>query len=359
MQYESEEALSTAIAEYSHHFFQIPDTFDVKPEYLLDGISGSHFTKAFKDYRNLIAGIYADMSNNPDGYDFVTTDKKGNFKNTKQPIQCIMWLMYALGKAGEVKNRTLVVSSQKINEIFSGKHDCIVKGVNNSLINKNHLFQKLTAFGFQFSTSDFDKIESDFTVTVTNNPDIIVAIKAFTLSWYSDVSFNCDYAGFDYYVFSVGFNEDLPYKYLYVATIASEQTKKYIETVITELTKLGYKHKNIRHHGFRSNVWMYRCCFFYQSDDNIWMNCPVHYAPKNKKDAYLKHLESMPEKYRSRKLCAPACRKECGNRSIEVEDGKKIAYCSTHLHLHNLNQLEDIPYLIDLIKATFQSKGKK
>ena len=356
MQYESKEALSKAIDEYRNHFLEIPDAFEVKQEYLLDGISAGDFVKAFKDYRNLIESIYVDISENPENYGFVTTDKKGNFKNTKQPIQCITWLMYVLGKAGEVKNRTLVVSAQKINEIFAGKHNCIIKGVNNSLINKNNLFEKLTAFGFQFSISDFDKIENDFTVTIANNLDIIIAIKAFTLSWYSDESFNCDYAGFNYYVFSVGFNEDLPYKHLYIAATASEQTKEYMETVIAELTKLGYKHKNIRHHGFRSNVWMYRCCFFYQSDDNIWMNCPAHYAPKNKKDAYFRHLETMPEKYRSRKLCNFTCRKNCGNMSIEVEDGKKVAYCYPHLHLHNLNKIEDIPHLIGLIKATFKSK---
>ncbi|MCL1787864.1 MAG: hypothetical protein FWG38_07730 [Defluviitaleaceae bacterium] len=356
MQYESKEALSSAIAEYSRHFLQIPDTFDVQPEYLLEGISADDFAKAFKDYRNLMANIYAEMADNPDGYDFVTTDKKGNFKNTKQPIQCITWLMYALGKVGEVQNRTLVVSSQKINEIFAGKHGCIVKGINNSLVNKSNLFHRLIAFGFHFSISDFDKIEQDFTVTIAGRPDIMVAVKAFALSWYADVSFNCDYAGFNYHVFSVGFAENLPYKHLYIATSASEKTKQYMETVIAGLAGLGYKLKNIRHHGFRSNVWMYKCCFFYQNGDNIWMNCPAHYAPKHKRDAYFKHLEAMPEKYRSRKLCAPACRKICATRVIEMEDGKKVAYCSPHLHLHNLNQLEDIPYLINLIKATFKSK---
>jgi len=64
----------------------------------------------------------------------------------------------------------------------------------------------------------------------------------------------------------------------------------------------------------------------------------------------------MPEKYRSRKRCAPACRPVCGTRVIETVDGKKVAYCSPNLQLHNLNQLEDIPYIVELVKVMFQRK---
>ena len=356
MRYENKEAVSNAIKEYGGNFLQTPADFNVKDEYLLDGISKNDFIKSFKDYRDLISDIYSDMADKPDEYGFILYDKKGNFKSAKQPIECIIWLMYALGKAGEVENRTLVISAEKLSGIFAGKHDCIIKGVNNFIIDKNNIFNKLTGFGFNFSISDFDRIENNFNVTLAN-PDISVAIKAFTLSWYSDVSFKCDYAGFNYHVFSAGFTEDLPYKHLYIAATASEKTKVYMETVIGELAKLGYKCKNIRHHSFRSNVWMYRCCFFYQENDNIWMNLPAHYAPKHRRNAYLEHLEAMPEKYRSRRLCR-GCRKNCANLSVETVDNKKTAYCYPHLHLHNLNQLEDIPYLIDLIKVTFQHKAK-
>ena len=357
MQYENKEALSKAIEKYKSHFLEIPGEFDVKHEYLLDGISKNDFVNAFKDYRDLISAVYKDMTNKPEEYGFISTDKKGNFKNTKQPIECITWLMYALGKTGEVKNRTLFVSSQKLNVIFAGNHDCITKGINNSIINRNELFQKLIDFGFEFSISDFDKIENDFNVKINKNPDIAVVIKAFALSWYSDVSFMCDYAGFNYHVFSVGFTDDLPYKHLYIATKASDKTKTYMETVIAELTKLGYKCKNIRHHNFTSNVWMYKCCFFYQNNDMIYMNLPAHYAPKHRRNVYFEYLESMPEKYRSRQRCR-GCRKGCANMVIETLDNKKTAYCTPNLMLHNLNQLEDIPYLIDLIKVTFKSKTK-
>jgi len=357
MQYENKEALTKAIEEYSNHFWEIPGEFNVKHEYLLDGISKNDFIKAFKDYRDLISVIYKDMTNKPEEYGFISNDKKGNFKNTKQPIECITWLMYALGKAGKVINRTLVVSSQNINRIFAGTHDCIIKGINNSIINRNGLFQKLIDFGFEFSISDFDKIENDFDVKISKNFDISVAIKAFTLSWYSDVSFMCDYSGFNYHVFSVGFTDDLPYKHLYIASVASEKTKIYMETVIAELEKLGYKCKNIRHHNFTSNVWMYKCCFFYQVNDMIYMNLPAHYAPKHKRDAYFEYLESMPEKYRSRIRCK-GCRKNCANMVIEKVDNKNAAFCTPNLQLHNLNQIEDIPYLINLIKATFKSNVK-
>ena len=359
MQYENREKLIEAINDYSKYFLEIPNDFDVRPEYLIDNISKSDFVKSFKDYRDLIFAVYKDMAENPDEYDFTTTDKKGNFKNTKQPIQCIMWLMYALGKAGEVKNRALVVSAQKINEIFAGKHDCILTGANNFIISRANLFSKLTDFGFKFSNSDsdFDNIQADFTLEFDKNPNISVAIKAFTLSWYADESFNCDYSGFNYHVFSVGFNDRLPYKHLYISTNASEKTKNYIETLTAELDKLGYKYKNIRHHNFTSNVWMYRCCFFYQNGDNIWINVPLHYVPKHNRQAYLDHLVTMPEKYRSRKRCT-GCRKECVSRVIETIDGKKAAYCGPgpNLQLHNLNQIEDIPYIVELIKVMFQRK---
>ena len=360
MQYENQKALSKAIEKYSSYFLEIPDDFDVRHEYLLDGISKKDFVKAFADYRNLIAAVYKDMAEKPEEYGFTTTDKKGNFKNTKQPIQCIVWLMYALGKSGEAKSGTLVISSQKINEIFAGKHSCDIKGVNNSIINKNNLFQKLTDFGFEFSISDFERIENDFNVKITKNANIGVVIKALTLSWYSDESFNCDYAGFNYNVFSVGFTDNLPYKKLYISTTACEETKTYIETVISELEKLGYKCKNIRHHWFWSNVWMYRCCFFYQENDKIWMNLPLHYVPKHNRPAYHAHLASMPEKYRSRKRCN-GCgkgRKECSAREIETVEGKKMVFCTPNLILHNLNKIEDIPYIVELIKVMFKPKSK-
>jgi hypothetical protein len=225
------------------------------------------------------------------------------------------------------------------------------------MIDRHNLFSKLSKFGFTFSVSDFENIKSDFNVTVKSNPDIVIALKAFTLSWYSDDSFNCDYAGFNYHVFSVGFTERLPYRHLYIATTASEKTKTYMETLIAEIAKLGYDYKNIRHHHFRSNVWMYRCCFFYQNSDHIHLNLPLHYVPKHNRRAYLDHLATMPEKYRSRKRCAPACRQECGTRVIETIDGKKTAFCSPNLILHNLNQIEDIPYIVELIKVMFQRKS--
>ncbi|MDF2686933.1 MAG: hypothetical protein K0S55_2116 [Clostridia bacterium] len=357
MQYENKESLSKTIIDYSEYFLKIPEEFHVKQEYLLDTISKDEFNKAFRDYRNLILEIYKDMSEDPDEYNFTSIDKKGNFKNTKQPVQCIIWLMYALGKAGDVKNRTLMVSSKILNNIFTGNHSCDIKGVNNSIISKGNLLKKLVNFGFEFSITDFDNINSDFSLKININTDIVVAFKAFTLSWYSDESFNCDYTGFNYHVFSVGYNDRLPYQDLYIAAAASETTKTYVKVLTTELAKLGYDYKNIRHHGFNKNVWMYKCCFFYQEDDNIIMNIPPHYTPDYNKQAYHNFIESMPEKYRGRKRC-DGCRKECGTRVIGVTDNKKAAYCGAEMHLSNLNKIEDIPYIIELIKVMFKPKEK-
>lgn len=357
MQYENMESLSKAISSYTKYFLTIPNDFNVLEDYLLDGISKLDFNIAFKDYRDLITSIYDDMANNPVVYSFVTTDKKGNFKNTKQPIQCIVWLMYALGKSGEIRDRTLYVSSEMINNIFAGKHDCDITGINNSIINRDNLFQKLIQFGFEFSITDFDHFENDFNLMIPQNPNIVVALKAFTLSRFSDQSFNCDYAGFNYHVFSVGYNDRLPYHDLYISKSASEKTKIYVETLINELSKLGYEYINIRHHGFVSNVWMYKCCFFYQRGDYIQLNLPIHYVPKHNRQAYLEHIKTMPEKYQ-RKHC-DGCRHDpqCKSMVFEIINNKKQVYCAD-ANIGNLNQIEDIPYVVELIKVMFQPKVK-
>jgi len=183
-------------------------------------------------------------------------------------------------------------------------------------------------------------------------------MKAHTMSRYADVSFLCDFSGFNYKVFSVGVNGDLAYDDLYIARSAPDEQREYMNKVISEINKLGYKCKNIRHHNFTSNLWMYRCCFFYQDKGGITMNIPLHYVPKHNRQAYLDHLEAMPEKYRSRKRCAPACRAECATRVIEAVDGRKIAFCSPNLILHNLNKIEDIPYIVELIKVMFKPRVK-
>ena len=340
MQYETKEALSKAIEEYSNYFLEIPDNFDVKHEYLLGGISQVDFIKAYKKYRDLIYNIYQDIASNPEEYDFVKPDKKGNFKNTQQPIQCIMWMMYALGKAGDVKDSVLVVSSELLENIFTGKHECILTYINNKLINRKNLLTKLEMFGFY------------------NDPHVAIVMKAHTMSWYANESFNCDFSGFNYKVFSVGQNENLPYDDLYIARLATEEQRNYMNTVIMELDKLGYKCNNIRFHSFNSNVWMYRCCHFYQRDGKIYMNIPLHYVPKQNRQTYLDHLAAMPERYRSRMRCHGKCRKECGTRVIEIVDGKKMAFCSPNLILHNLNKIEDIPYIVELIKVSFKPKSK-
>lgn len=77
--------------------------------------------------------------------------------------------------------------------------------------------------------------------------------------------------------------------------------------------------------------------------------------PKHNRQAYLEHIKTMPEKYQ-RKRC-DGCRHDphCKFMIFETINNKKQVYCAD-ANIGNLNQIEDIPYIVELIKVMFRPK---
>lgn len=353
MAYKSIQEMTDTMKHYDSVIEEIPETFEVHSEYLIDGMTVSDFVAGYKIYHHIIKKLNSDMIASPASFRLIAADKKGIDKPVNMMHYPYLWLFIALALSGEAKNGVLNVNGAEFLEYTKGKvlgsHDTYPRNVET-------LMNKLPEYGFDVSGYVHSE-PNDFTITYKASPYLFPAVKASTFTQYQSKSLVADYACFNVLMFKTAPKEKMPFTDTHAAKYLSPPQIEFITTAISELGKIGLKQMAERHHK-HSEGWMkFKAYQIYYSPRGITTLFDIHDLDKNEK-----YLETLPEKYinliRDNAKCR-GCRKgECGRRYVGELFDKKAVWCNT-TRFRFPSEVGDIPYVIDIITNIYGKKKSK
>ena len=363
MAYKSVQEMLDDLEYYNSIIEEIPKTFEVHDEYLIDGMRAADFIEGYRTYRDVIKKLNLEMLASPENFGLLASDRKGIVKPVNSMNYPYLWLFTALVRAGDIKKGVLYVNGTMFLEYVKGKkfsdRDTIPKNV-------EWLMLRLTDYGFDIA--GYKHGESvDFTVEYRSIPYMIPAIKASTLSRYQEKSFISDYACFNTLMFKIAPKEKMAFADTHTAKHhLNTQQVEYLTTLISELGKLGFNQIAERHHE-PSVGWMKfkPCQVYYQTVGHrpfikgMSFRTDLGGLTKNEK-----YLETLPEKFinaitdGAKSKCRGCKKGKCNHLYAGELFGKKSAWCNVAGLRLDGSDIDDIPYLIDII-VNIHGKNKK
>ncbi len=180
----------------------IPNHFEVSDQYLF-GLDNNTFIKNFSELREILISIYKDMLSHPEEYGLILVGMDvSEYKNSKPrdsraSAKRLMALLHNFGRAGEISQNELHISSETFQEIMKIKYVGFSWTQNAPLILK-----KLSDFGFEFiglKGNSFDKKAEEFILSYPDNPEMINMLKGYAMSVPVVQHFPNELINMDYY----------------------------------------------------------------------------------------------------------------------------------------------------------------
>ena len=344
MAWKSLEELTAKIAEYDSAIEEIPESFEVADDYLIDGMTAADFAAGYKKYRNLMKQINTAIIAAPDSFGLTAPDKKGVIKVVEATFYPFLWAFTAMAVSGDVKDGVLYVNGAEFLVYATGKkafgsHDAYPR-------NLSVVMDKLGDYGFAADGYIFGE-SADF--TVKGDANLIRVIKAATLSQYRSKSMLSDYAHFNCLMYKYPAKDKMEFADTHTAKISADYVVEYVTTAIAEFAKLKHGIGSERHHKHTEGWLRFKFFQIYYGTDNV-------YTILEMKDitAHKDYLETLPEKYfnmASDGAKCRGCRKECGARFVGEMFGKKSAWCKL-APLRGFNEIDDLHMAVEIIKNT-------
>jgi hypothetical protein len=379
MAYKTSKEMIDKITAYNAEIEEIPNVFEVHKDYLIDGMTDKDFITGYKAYRDLIKRLNTDMVAAPEAFGLLSLDKKGAAKPINKFQFPFLWLFIALARSGEVKNGVLCVNGAAFIEYAKGKK---LGAIATYPKNIDAMINKLPEYGFVISNYNHDK-PTDFTVSFTENPYLLPAIKASTLSKYQEKSIVCDYACFNARMFKTAPGERMAFSDTHTAR---KMPKEYVDranAIINEFASIGISPAAERHHNYWDGWMKFGVYFqFYYGVKGLHGILNIHAVP-----AHETYLATLPEKYLNlikSKLGCKGCRcknDKCKQRNAETRKcnacqlavsecrGRQTCYLfgeervlchpSGYMMLNFPTELEDIPCIVDIFAAVHGKKRRK
>ena len=338
MGYRTIDAMKAEFRHFADNLEEIPETFPVHPDYLIDGMTEADFCAGYRAYRNLMLRFQNAMLESLDEYGLVVPDKKGAMKPLLQMNDPLLWLFMAWSKAGEVQNGVLYVDCMKYTEFLGGK-----KMGSHTAIPKNipQILAHLDEFGIRV------RGEGDFTVSA-DEPNLIRAAKASTLSPYCASSMHSDYYAFNWRIYRYPRSmKKIPLESTVTVQRMSEKQRTMMFGLIDALAEQGFKNYKFRHHHVECGWLHFGCMELYYGCDRPFV---ILIAPWNL-HRHHDYVEGLPEPYRSiwdSTARCHGCRKgECRFRYTGELFGKNGVWCSGQKPAYPLRNAEDIRYAVE------------
>ena len=369
MAYTTVRAMIDDLIEYNAEIEEVSDIFKVHHDYLIEGMTVDNFITGYKAYRDLIKQLNTDMIVCPDSFGLLAADKKGVAKPVNGFQFPFLWLFIALARSGEVRNGILHVDGTMFFEYTKGKK---MGAIATYPRNIDSMMKKLSDYGF--SISNYSHGEAvDFTVAFTNNPYILSAIKASTLTRYQEKSIVCDYACFNALMFKTAPKEKMSFSNTHTAKKMKTEYVDRANAIINGFASIGLSPAAERHHNYGVGWMKFGVYFqFYYGVDGLHGILNIHDLYNHEK-----YLETLPEKYLNIIKGNLKCRgcvckndnckhkhredgiikcRDCGLsackwRRTDELFGEKRIWCnsSNYLGLNYPTNIEDIPYAVDII----------
>lgn len=336
------EQLAVALQSYNSYLCEIPEQFDVLDEYL-HGLTKTDFCVAFKQLQKTVSDIYDYLYKNPHEIGLVVKDKKGEWKvQASQHISCIKKLLYVIGRFSVLDGNTLNISMETLMNAYMTyypnysvelaenvkEHDANKR---NKFFESKHMrsvFECLQKFGFQIDGLDHEILH----IQVSNQPSVLIALKAFSTPKICRISFGFDFTKFNYRVFNHTSDAKIPLEDLYSYCLLSEEHKKFLSTLNRAMNDLHAEYGECESGWYSGTL---PCQYIYKNKIRILQNIEngllpyvvVRFGKKTAKIIQL--IESLPVEYRNCIGRCEGCRKgECEHRIPVTAAGKKYVVCN-------------------------------
>lgn len=348
LKYDTPEELQKAIETYNDYMTQVPEEFSVRGEYL-GKLTEAEFCREYNAFKNLVLRMYSELYANPERIGLIKTNKKGEQKIVKsQRVTCIKKLFYCLGISSTYKNEALVVKSLDFARTYYTFFNNTSIGLSDKLkdidlesldkfIQRKQLHKVISYiedFGFTFHGFNANKSIKhwqDCRVTYSKSPRMLWVIKAFSMPKLCRISFEMDYARFNYKVFAHKKKARLPLEDLVSFNlISSEEHKCFLIDLNHRLEKIGISY------GEAASGWYHGtlpCQYNYKNKIRILQNMEYGIIPyilmdfRNKEEEGIKIIQSIPYKFRKNIPTCKGCKKECKSRVVIEVDNIKYALC--------------------------------
>jgi len=345
MGYKTKEELINGIIDFSEYFmYDVPESFTVHTDYLIDGLSESNFCKCYDIYRKKMLAIQDAMAKKPDDFGLVTENKRGEMKPTYSMPNAYVWLFLALAQSGEVVNDIIFVESKKFNGFCQGN-----KVGKNTATPKNidKLLHKLCDFGFAINGN----ISGDFQLS-SDVQGLCSTIYSSVLTKYAGISMTSDYPAFNYRMYRYGISETLPFEETISYTLMNEQLKEFSSKLIAEMKKQGWgKYIFFPHNINGGRLTFPTVEYYYRVKYGSFVFIRI-----TKGFDFVSYMRTLPERYynywKSCKTCT-GCKKECSSRRIDEEwFGKKTVICPGNVKVRYECETQDIEFIVDAAAKT-------
>lgn len=352
MGYRDAEEMLADYLKFIDCFSEIPNEFNVHPDYLIDGMVSTEFIEGYKAYRELLITIQKDMCSKPEEYGLYKYDKKGVAKPVNLMNYPALWLFVALAQSGEIKDDVLYVDGKSFSDFLNGKaigsHTAVPRNV-------QEIVAKLPDVGITVQGYG-DGGSCDFTVS-SEIPRIMTAIKASTISQYCKKSLMSDYCSFNYRLYTIAADEKIPIEMTRTFLSMPEKSKTIMLALLDELGRNGWKTYKFRHHSINNGWLSFGQVELYYHADGTFSLLIAPWTAHEHHD----YLEALPDRYRdiwigATKTCRGCHKGECRSRFVGEFFGKKGVHCNGAKPHYPLTELEDIPAIIE---TSLVLSGKK
>lgn len=340
MGYKTIDEMKAGFRHFTDNLEEVPMRFPVHEDYLIDGMTAADFASGYRAYRALMVRFQEAMLESLDEYGLVAADKKGAMKPIVQMNYPLLWLFMVWSMAGEVRDGVLYVNRELYDAYLGGKkigsHTAIPKNIPQVLAH-------LDGFGVYVRGME----NGDFTVS-TDDPNLIRAAKASTLSPYCPASMHSDYYAFNWRIYRYARSvKKIPLEATVTVQRMPEEQRALMFGLIGALAENGFRTYKFRHHHVECGWLHFGCMELYYGYDRP---LTILIAPWNL-HRHHEYVEGLPERYRNiwenTNRCH-GCRKgECRSRYVGELFGKNGAWCSGQKPAYPLTSEEDIQYAIE------------
>ena len=352
MGFKTVEEMVNSIKEYGKNFHaDIPETFAVHGDYLIDGLTERTFCEGYRAYQKTMQALQSDMYERPGDYGLIAYDKKGNQKPAYSMANPYVWLFLALGQAGKIEDGKLKVDGDEFGNFCAGKES--VGKNESSPKNTDKLLDRLNDHGFVISKD----AGGDFTVA-SDTPCLMSAIKSSTLSPYARTSMTSDYPTFNWRMYEYGTEEKMPFEATYTYNQMTPDMREFSTLLIKSLANEGWKSYIFFPHSMHGGRLTFPTVEYYYSTSGSTILFRL-----NGTQATPEFLGSLSDKFykvwetsAKCKACKGDKTKECRGRVAGEYFGHSGVFCRGSKVFYYEHDTADIP---DIIASAKYCVGKK
>jgi len=344
------------LKSYLNNICDIPESFPVLDEYLV-GLTQEEFCMTFRELKDIIMGIYEDLSVSPER---LVIDN--NYTTSSKP-DIIFKFIYVTGIVSEIEGILLIADRTQFMNAFMtfwGKTntqlDKKIKEFDKEQQDKFYkteikaLFHCLKGFGFRI-----EEQENKIIVSYPRNPAIMKVIKSFAKHRFFRAGYIYDYRKFNYRVFATASDAKVPLTDFYSFQLLNDEHKKYLLTLDEKLAEMKIRYgETVESWGWGTNP----CKYVYNAKISVHQNMEEGLIPHIDIDRKTYDLEKVLEYYLTIpeeigvkvKTCnrcgAGGENPECGNCAQVVVRGKNINMCKIGSWFFPPTS-EALPYFLD------------